>query len=83
MARWSAGRRMSASMSRTRCFCCASMTARLIDVVDFPSFGPGLDNSTVRIGFSSVLMNMRFIRRFRYAPPRGRRGRVRPTTGDW
>ena len=74
MARWSAGRRTSASTSRTRCPCCASMTATLIDVVDFPSFGPGLEKSSVWMGSSSVLMNMRFIRRVRYASAVGSRG---------
>ena len=50
------------------------MTAKLTAVVDFPSPGPGLEKRIDRIGSSSVLMNIRFMRRFRYASAAGSNG---------
>jgi hypothetical protein len=52
------------------------MTAKLMAVVDLPSEGPGLEKSTERIGSSSELMNMIFMRRFRYASAAGSRGSI-------
>src|SRR4051794_19440510 len=73
-ARWIAGRRMSASTSRTRAPDCASTTAVLMLVVVLPSCGSGLV-TTMIFGGAPGDDSISEVRKARYASETCERGR--------